>query len=251
MVSNLNAQYGNYYVFGGNDVTTTPFSLSEDGSTLTFTHKFTDGTTETMTMTMKYDDKTGTYGYDISDHDMDLILKAMKEQGRVDIGYGDIKNKDTLLDTYTGGLNMLTGLSSDALNSMTDDDAKKAIKEALNKSALGLTSVSVMASDKYIKGDIDSSTFTKTMGSLNTDMTAASQTLSRVYSDLGNKANLLDTTQKRLDALEDSLTAQYKDILGADPYEAIMEMFNYQYSYSAALKVGSNLFQSSLFDFLG
>ena len=108
--------------------------------------------------------KQATYGYDISDHDMDLILKAMKEQGRVDIGYGDIKNKDTLLDTYTGGLNMLTGLSSDALNSMTDDDAKKAIKEALNKSALGLTSVSVMASDKYIKGDIDSSTFTKDHG---------------------------------------------------------------------------------------
>jgi len=29
-----------------------------------------------------------------------------------------------------------------------------------------------------------------------------------------------------------------------------MEMYSYQYSYSAALKVGSNLMQSSLFDFL-
>lgn len=250
MVSNLNAQYGNYYVFGGNDVTTTPFALSEDGSTLTFTHKFTDGKTETMTMTMKYNDQTGEYGYEISDKDMDLILKAMREQGRVDIGYGNISNKDTLLDTYTGGLNMLTGLTSDALKSMTDDDAKKAIKEGLNKSALGLTSIGVMASDQYIKGDIDSSAFTKTMGELNTGMTTASQTLSTVYADLGNKANLLDTTQKQLDSLEDSLTAQYQEILGADPYEAIMEMYSYQYSYSAALKVGSNLMQSSLFDFL-
>ena len=86
MVNNLNAQYGNYYVFGGNDVTSTPFSLSADGSTLTFTHKFTDGKTETMTMTMEYDDKTKTYGYKISDDDMNLILKAMTEQGRVDIG---------------------------------------------------------------------------------------------------------------------------------------------------------------------
>ena len=43
---------------------------------------------------------------------------------------------------------------------------------------------------------------------------------------------------------------EYKDILGADPYEAITEMFSYQYSYSAALKMGSNLMQSSLFDFI-
>lgn len=250
MVNNLNAQYGNYYVFGGNDVTSTPFSLSADGSTLTFTHKFTDGKTETMTMTMEYDDKTKTYGYKISDDDMNLILKAMTEQGRVDICYGNINNPDTLLDTYTGGLNMLTGLTSDALKSMAPDDAKKAIEEGLNKSVLGLTSISVMASDKYIKGDIDSGAYSKTLGELNTGMTVASQTLSRVYSDLGNKANLLDTTSKQLDSLEDSLTIQYKDILGADPYEAIMEMYSYQYSYSAALKVGSNLMQSSLFDFL-
>lgn len=250
MVTNLNSQYSNYYVFGGNDVTTTPFSLSKDGSTLTFTHKFSDGTTEKMTMTMEYNTQTKTYGYKIEDNDLNLILKAMKEQGRVDIGYGNINNKDTLLDTYTGGLNALTGLSADALNSMADADAKKAIQEGLNKSALGLTSISVMACDQYIKGDIDSSSFSKTMKNLNTDMTTASQTLSRVYSDLGNKANLLDKTAKQLDALEDSLTVQYRDLLGADPYEAIMEMYSYQYSYSAALKVGSNLMQSSLFDFL-
>ena len=54
----------------------------------------------------EYDDKTKTYGYKISDDDMNLILKAMTEQGRVDIGYGNINNPDTLLDTYTGGLNL-------------------------------------------------------------------------------------------------------------------------------------------------
>ncbi len=248
MVTNLNAQYNNYYVFGGNDITTTPFSLSEDGSALTFTHKFSDGTTKTMKMTMEY--KNGTYQYNISEEDKKSILKAMREQGRVDIGYGTINNKSTLLDTATGGLNALTGFSSDALKTMTDADAIKAIEEGLNKSALGLTSISVMACDKYIKNEIDSSAFCKTMGNLNTDMTSAAQTLSRVYSDLGNKSNLLDNTAKQLDALEDSLTVQYKDILGADPYEAIMEMYSYQYSYSAALKVGSNLMQSSLFDFL-
>ena len=250
MVSNLNSQYGTYYVFGGNDVSTTPFALSDDGSTLTFTHKFTDGTTQTMTMKLTYDKANNSYGYEISDADLNKMLTAMREQGRVDVGYGDISNEKTLLDTYTGGLNVLTGLSSDALRAMSDQDAKDAIKKGLNEGPLGLVSSAVMASDQYINGTIDAGTFTTTMGNLQTGMSKAEHTISTVYADLGNKSSILDTTKKRLDALEDSLETQYSDLLGADPYEAIMEMYSYQYSYSAALKVGANLLQSSLFDFL-
>ena len=40
MVNDLNSQYQDFYVYGGNDVTTPPFSLSSDGMTLTFSHKF-------------------------------------------------------------------------------------------------------------------------------------------------------------------------------------------------------------------
>ena len=55
MVSNLNSQYQDFYVYGGNDITTAPFSLSGDGKTLTYTHKYSDGTTKTVNMTMAYD----------------------------------------------------------------------------------------------------------------------------------------------------------------------------------------------------
>ena len=84
-------------------MSTTPFALSDDGSTLTFTHKFTDGTTQTMTMKLTYDKANNSYGYEISDADLNKMLTAMREQGRVDVGYGDISNEKTLLDTYTGG----------------------------------------------------------------------------------------------------------------------------------------------------
>ena len=200
MVSNLNSQYQDFYVYGGNDITTAPFSLSGDGKTLTYTHKYSDGTTKTVNMTMAYDKNKNTYSYHLSDDDLNNLVTAMREQGRVDIGYGDISNRQSLLDTYTGGLNMLTGLTSDSLNA----------KDAAN----------------------------------------TEHTISTIYSDLGNKYSLVETTKTRLDTLSDNLTEEYKDILGADPYEAITEMFSYQYSYSAALKMGSNLMQSSLFDFI-
>lgn len=253
MVSNLNSQYQDFYVYGGNDITTAPFSLSGDGKTLTYTHKYSDGTTKTVNMTMAYDKNTNTYSYDLGpnpDDALNNLVTAMREQGRVDIGYGDISNRQSLLDTYTGGLNMLTGLTSDSLNAMSDDDAKKAIKAALETTPVALLSRSVMACDNYINDTTTVDQFTDTMGSVLKDAANTEHTISTIYSDLGNKYSLVETTKTRLDTLSDNLTEEYKDILGADPYEAITEMFSYQYSYSAALKMGSNLMQSSLFDFI-
>ena len=46
VVNTLNSQYDNFYVYGGNDMTTVPFSLKEDldgappSVTLTYSHKF-------------------------------------------------------------------------------------------------------------------------------------------------------------------------------------------------------------------
>ena len=250
MVSNLNSQYQDFYVYGGNDITTAPFSLSGDGKTLTYTHEYSDGTTKTVNMTMAYDKDKNTYSYNLSDDDLNNLVTAMREQGRVDIGYGDISNRQSLLDTYTGGLNMLTGLTSDSLNAMSDDDAKKAIKTALETTPVALLSRSVMACDNYINDTTTIDQFTDTMGSVLKDAANTEHTISTIYSDLGNKYSLVETTKTRLDTLSDNLTEEYKDILGADPYEAITEMFSYQYSYSAALKMGSNLMQSSLFDFI-
>ena len=57
---------------------------------------------------------------------MDDLVRAMSEQGRVDIGYGDIRDRETLLDTYTGGLNILTGVNSDAVRSLNAQDKTNA-----------------------------------------------------------------------------------------------------------------------------
>ena len=82
------------------------------------------------------------------------------------------------------------------------------------------------------------------------EMTVTEHTISTAYSDLGNKYLLLEETGKKLDSVEDSLMEQYKDVLGADPYASVMEMFTNQYAYNAALQVGSKLMTSSLFDFV-
>ncbi|MCC8024773.1 MAG: flagellar hook-basal body protein [Clostridium sp.] len=255
IINDLTSQYQNFYIYGGNDTSTAPFALSADGKTLTFRHQFPGETTvKEISMTLEKQ-ADGSYDYRIPDDAWDDLKRAMSEQGRVDIGYGSINDKATLLDTYTGGLNMLTGLTSDAVRNMTGDEFKAAFQEAVSDSPIGLIGEAALAMDDYVNAsDADLQTAKDTMhdvlGSTLDDMTKSIQTLGTVYSDLGNKYKVLETTETRLNTIQDALQEQYTDKLGADPYAAIMEMYNNNYSYNAALKVGANLMGASLFDFM-
>lgn len=244
-VNTLNAQYENFYIYGGNDLSTAPFTMSADGKTLTFTHKFPDeSTTWKVEMTMKRQDD-GTYGFDISDANLEKIKKAMTERGYVDIGYGTIDEPTTLLDTYTGGFNVMTGINADTAKTISTSDLRK----ALNNSSVGLMGQAIAITDTYLT-DENLGTFTKDLGQVMDNMTLTEHKVSSIYSDLGNKYSLIETTETRLNYLEDGLKEEYKDKLGADPYEAIMEMFSYQYSYTASLQLSSKIMESSLFNFI-
>ncbi len=280
IVNALNMQYQNFYVFGGNDISTPPFSLSGDGKTLTYTHTFPGDDKPTVfnmelvegqvedpddpsTRPTKYGFKlSGTYSDGTAmpseDKVKEELLKAMKEQGRMDVGYGSIRDHDTLIDTYTGGLNVLTGLTSDAVkggagNSQTDSQGKDLV-DYLNESPLAPIGRAVQAIDKYVgqadDPDRDSGELNHLLSATITDMVTTEHRVSAVYSDLGNKYRLLEDTTDKLSMQKNNLTEQYTDVWGADPYEAIVEMYNSQQAYNAALKVGTNLMSSSLFDFM-
>lgn len=254
IVNALNVQYQNIYVFGGNDSSQAPFYLSEDGKTLTYRHLFpgdTKATDITMTLTKQGD---GSYEYVIDD--IDNVVRAMTEQGVMDLGYGYIGDRDSLIDTYTGGLNVLTGITSRTARDMVSlgktDDLKALIQERMNESAIALTGGASLAIQDYLDAPTTAnlSTMKTILNDSMSEMDSSSIRLGTIYEELGIKYSRLDDTHKRLLSVQDSLTEAYSDKLGADPYEAIMEMVSSQYSYNAALQVGSNLMGTSLFDFM-
>ena len=169
----------------------------------------------------------------------------MTERGYVDIGYGTIDEPSTLLDTFTGGFNVMTGVNADTAKTMSPADLRK----ALNNSSVGLMAQAIAVTDSYLDNE-DLGTFTKDLSQVMDNMTLAEHKVSSIYSDLGNKYSLIETTETRLKSLEDGLKEEYKDKLGADPYEAIMEMFSYQFSYTASLQLSSKIMESSLFNFI-
>lgn len=253
MVNELNSQYRDYYIYGGSDVSTTPFSLSvvtNDSITLTYSHTFPgDSQATKMDVTWKM---VGT-SVDMSitsngaNGDVKDIIKAMKEQGRVDVGYGLISDRNTLLDTYTGGMNLLTGLNSDAVIAGVSEQE---VKDRLYDCPIGLLAQGILTCDKRIAGQSSAGDFSSGMNGLIDKMSSTHSLVSTVYSDLGNKYSLLGDLETKFKKQKQSLEEQYRDKLGADPYQAIMDMFSEQYSYSASLQLGSRIMQSSLFDFI-
>ena len=199
-----------------------------------------------------------------------FILSAMREQGKMSTGYGSLRDRSTLIDTYTGGLNMITGLSSDALKSLSDTDAINRIKGASNggaviqeedslmNSPIALLSKAILTSHQYVdalKTNTGVSTakerFHKDLSDFILQDDDAESRVSDTYRVLGIKYATLESTQKGLDLTMDSLQNEYSAKLAIDQYDAAVKMYSYQYSYNAAMKVGAHIMQASLFDFVG
>ena len=286
VVNTLNSQYDNFYVYGENDMTTVPFSLKEDldgappSVTLTYSHKF-PGDEKATELNIKYSYDGTNYKNEFSGKASDgtalgegdtlkLILSAMREQGKMSTGYGSLRDRSTLLDTYTGGLNMITGLSSDTLKGLSDTDAINRIKGASNggpvvaeedslmNSPVALLSKSVLTTHNYVKAlktNTNVSTakerFHKDLSDFINQNDDSESRVSDTYRVLGIKYAALEATQSKLDITMDTLQAEYSSKLAIDPYDAVVKMYSYQYSYNAAMKVGANIMQSSLFDFVG
>ena len=286
VINTLNSQYDNFYVYGGNDMTTVPFSLKEDldgappSVTLTYSHKF-PGDEKATELNIKYSYDGTNYKNEFSGKASDgtalgegdtlkLILSAMREQGKMSTGYGSLRDRSTLLDTYTGGLNMITGLSSDTLKGLSDTDAINRIKGASNggpvvaeedslmNSPVALLSKSVLTTHNYVKAlktNTNVSTakerFHKDLSDFINQNDDSESRVSDTYRVLGIKYAALEATQSKLDITMDTLQAEYSSKLAIDPYDAVVKMYSYQYSYNAAMKVGANIMQSSLFDFVG
>lgn len=255
VVNDLQSQYQDFYVYGGNDASTPPFSLSADGMTLTYSHTF-PGDAQATDFVMELQDDGNGSKFVLTQGDGDKLIQAMSEQGFMDLGYGDIRDRNTLLDTFTGGMNLLTGITSEAVKTGTSGAnpslSVNDIMEKLTDGPLGLIAQGVRAMDRYLDSNdtYDRAALNETLSPILQEMTASEHRTSTVYSDLGNKYHLIENLETKLNNSLDSLTVQYKDEVGADPYESIYEMFNNQYSYNAALQVGSNLMGSSLFDFI-
>jgi flagellin-like hook-associated protein FlgL len=69
-------------------------------------------------------------------------------------------------------------------------------------------------------------------------------------SKVGNNIKFLDSTSDYLSDLKLNLADKDNDVEYVNPYDAIEEYYSQMYCYNASLKVGSQILQQSLMDYL-
>jgi flagellar hook-associated protein 3 FlgL len=85
------------------------------------------------------------------------------------------------------------------------------------------------------------------------DLTKLDTNLDEVLSSRalnGARQNRLDAALSRMGQVEEATTRQLSDTEDADIAETLIQLNSQQTAYQAALKVGANILQTSLMDFL-
>lgn len=216
MVSSMNAQYVDNYVFTGTDGKNMPFHLSEDGKTLTY--RGIDVST----------------GLDASGNAAHPSLDALsKEHLYVDLGLGMNTNAagnitpSSAFDTALPGINV-TGYGKS--NGMDNN----------------MILLAGQMAELLEQPDFDTGKFTELLGQFDKGF----DNLLNTQTNLGVKTQFLTSTKERLEDNSLALATQIDSIVNADMAAAITNYSYSQYAYNAALRVGTNILSPSFIDFM-
>jgi flagellar hook-associated protein 3 FlgL len=212
VLSTLNAQYGDKYIFGGTSSTEVPFTVDDSGNLL---YK----------------------GINVNSTDPDDLAKLdelSNETVSVDVGLGieldengDVKSS-SVFDISLVGINIIGyGIDDEGLSN--------------NLYSLIGTIKEQLRSDDFSYDDIASSL---------EKFSEAEDSVSLAITELGAKANYLDFLETRNDSNQDNLTESINEIEYVDVAEAATDYAMKEYSYEAALAMGSKILSNTIFDYM-
>lgn len=213
MVNALNTAYGDAFVMAGGDAKNPPFKIDENGDVL-------------------YRD------LNVDSDDADVLAKLAKlskETSYIDLGFG-LKFDDTTGDIISSSAfdTAFPGINAVGYG-QTDDGTSKNLIVLAGKMA-DLLDKEVFDKDAY--------------GKLWTQFNQSTQSMKDQFTKIGTKSQQLAATQTRLEAEKLNIEEQYKNAVGIEETEAITNFSWAQYVYNVALKIGTNIINPSLLDFM-
>ena len=225
IVQDMNAKYGDNFIFGGADTLKVPFEFNDKGELL-----YRGQDVDTMEATSK-DPNANTY-------------EKIDDKLYVDVGLGfqEGQNGGGIISSsaYDSALNGL-----DFLGYGTDGEGLPNNVVSIMKELGGMFQRYDTKNNTWGNGD-SAEKAQKLMNKLE----QASDRLNKAHVELDAKTTFLKTNQERLTATGDNLNEQVVNVEDVDPAQAIMELVWAQQAYNAALKVGTNIIPQSLLDYM-
>lgn len=262
VMETMNAKYGQNFVFSGADGQKVPFSWSDDDPPVVL-YRGMELDVKTPSEE-QLADKTGAWKNDPDFADFKKIYDTVEnEHTFVDLGMGmkeDTVNGETKLieasafDTALNGAHFIGyGTRTVTLNDKTEVEVPKNIISILNQ--MGEIYSNCASDGTYAKEELKDAAGNPISQqdmaeALEKALEASLDDLHSNFVQLDTEATFINTNAERLDSLDDSLNEQITDMEDIDPADAITALMWAQYSYNAALRIGTNLLSQSLIDYM-
>ena len=219
VILSMNVQYGDQFIFGGNDALNVPFTWDEDNNLLY-------------------------RGINVSDPDAQDSLKALAEEVQyVDIGLGMKESSPGKVIDGSAFDMALPGI--DILGYGVDDDG-----DSQNLAVLMYQLGSIFANCDPDTGDYNPPSDEEVARRLIKKLNLAHDATTEKYVELDTRSQFLTTNTDRLTLQQTSLNEQILNVEQVDLADAITDFSWQQYCYNAALKVGNQLLGQSLIDYM-
>lgn len=227
IVSQMNSTYSGNYLFGGSNNTDAPFRIVHDsklGDQLYYrginvdTGKLADGSAPKVSLD-----------------------ELMKDKSYIDIGLGMKVNSDGSIDPQSAFNSSMPGIAY--LGYGTDASGNpKNVCSLLTKIAGVLQS----SSNETSLSTSELNTIQNYVDTYRTSHTG----LQNGQAEIGQRLQFLDGTSNYITDVDLNLQSKDNEVEFVSPYDAIKSFYSQSYCYSAALKVGSQVLQQSLMDYL-
>lgn len=220
IVQDMNAKYGDNFIFGGAETLEVPFVLDEETGVLTYR------------------------GVNVDAMDDDAY-DAINDSLYVDIGLGfqevDVGEiiPSSAYDSALNGLDFLGYGTEDGTPDGTPNN---------------IVSIMWQMGEIFEGYDIDTQTWNngtrEDAQALMEKLEGAADNLNEMYTKLDADTKYLNTNLDRLTTTKDNLNEQIVNVEDVDKAQAIMDLVWAQQAYNAALKIGTNIIPQSLLDYM-
>lgn len=223
IVQDMNAKYGDNFIFGGAETLKVPFVLDEETGVLTYRGLNVDE------MVKNDPNKPNTYDNINDSLYVDIGL------GFQEVDVGEII-PSSAYDSALNGLDFL-GYGEDAAGNPNN-----------------IVSIMWQMGEIFEGYDIDTQTWNKgtreDAQALMKKLEDAADNLNEQYTKLDADTKYLYTNLDRLTTTKDNLNEQIVNVEDVDKAQAIMDLVWAQQAYNAALKIGTNIIPQSLLDYM-
>lgn len=215
IVQDMNAKYGDNFIFGGAETLEVPFELK--------------------------DGKLYYRGQDVDAMD-DKAYAAINDSLYVDIGLGFQEGANGELISSSAYDSALNGL--DFLGYGTEDGTPN-----------NIVSIMWKMGEIFEGYDVENDTWgpsgsREDAQALMEKLEGAADNLNEMYTKLDADTKYLNTNLDRLTTTKDNLNEQIVNVEDVDKAQAIMDLVWAQQAYNAALKIGTNIIPQSLLDYM-